>query len=57
MEDPIKIAGSRVLIKVFPIITPWELSVAMETRLLNLSALKPNTGKPQHTDASDQVCL
>ena len=31
----------------FPIITQWELSVAMETRVLIRSSLKPNAANPQ----------
>ena len=43
-EVSIKIEAARVLL--FPIISLWELSVAMETRVLILSASKPNTGNP-----------
>ena len=32
--------------QVFPIITLWELSVAMETKVLIRSALKPNSVNP-----------
>ena len=51
-EDPSKNEGTRVvttflpLYKIFPIITLWELSVAMETRVLIRSRQKPNTVNP-----------
>ena len=38
----------------FPIITPWELSVGMETRVPILPAFKPNAGNPPPQDASDK---
>ena len=40
-EDPIKNEGARVH-NIFPIITLWELSIAMETRVPNQSGPKPN---------------
>ena len=42
---------------VFPIITLWELSVAMETRVLIQSGPKPNAGFPHPNDASDKIWL
>ena len=44
-EVSIKIEAASVD-KLFPIISLWELSVAMGTRVLILSASKPNTGNP-----------
>ena len=44
-EDPIKNEGARVD-TIFPIITIWELSVAMETRVPILPSPKPNAINP-----------
>ena len=44
-EDPIKNEGARVD-NIFPIITLWELSVAMETRVPILPGPKPNAINP-----------
>ena len=41
-EDPIINESARVVTTFFPIITLWELSVAMETRVLIRSGPKPN---------------
>ena len=41
-EDPIKNEGARVLTTFFPIITLWEISVAMDTRVPIRSSPKPN---------------
>ena len=41
-EDPIKNDGASVYTKFSPIITLWELSVAMDTRVLIGYGLKPN---------------
>ena len=47
-EDPIKNEVARVATcdNIFPIITQWELSVAMETRVLIRSGPKPNATFP-----------
>ena len=45
-EDPIKNEGARVVTTFFPIITLWELSVAMDTRVLIRSGPKPNASFP-----------
>ena len=45
-EDPIKNEGARVDTNIFPIITLWELSVAMETRVPILPGPKPNAINP-----------
>ena len=42
---------------VFPIITLWELSVGMETRVLIRPGSKPNAGFPHPNDASDKIWL
>ena len=44
-EDPIKSEGARVF-TTFPIITLWELSVDMDTRVPILSGPKPNAAFP-----------
>ena len=44
-EDPIKNEGARVD-NIFPIITLWELFVAMETRVPILPGPKPNEINP-----------
>ena len=41
-EDPIKNEGDRVVTTFSPIITLWELSVAMDTRVPIRSGPKPN---------------
>ena len=43
--------------KIFPIITLWELSVAMETRVLIRSSPKPNAVNPPPNDAPDEIWL
>ena len=53
-EDPIKNEGARVATRFFPIITLWELSVAMETRVLIGPDPKPNAAFPHLYDASDK---
>ena len=40
-EDPSKNEGARVVTRFFPIINLWELSVAIETRVLIRSGPKP----------------
>ena len=45
-EDPIKNEGARVDKNIFPIITLWELSVAMDTRVPIRSGPKPNAAFP-----------
>ena len=45
-KDPIKNEGARVFTTFSPIITLWELSVAMDTRLLIRSGPKPNAAFP-----------
>ena len=45
-EDPIKNEGARVVTTFSPIITLWELSVAMDTRVLIRSGPKPNAAFP-----------
>ena len=40
---------------VFPIITLWKLSVAMETRVLFQSKSKPTEAFPHPNDASDKI--
>ena len=45
-DDHIKNEGARVLTRFFPIITLWELSVTMETRVLIRSGPKPNAAFP-----------
>ena len=45
-EEPIKNEGARVVTTFFPIITLWELSVAMDTRVLIRSGPKPNAFFP-----------
>ena len=41
----------------FPIITLWELFVAMETRVPILPGPKPNAINPHPNDASDKIWL
>ena len=43
------------LIKVFPIITLWELSVAIETRVLIRSGAKPNAAFSPPNDTSVKI--
>ena len=45
-EDLIKNEGTRMVTTIFPIITLWELSVAMDTRVLFPSGQKPNASFP-----------
>ena len=45
-EDPIKNEGARVDTTFFSIITLWELSVAMDTRVPIRSDPKPNAAFP-----------
>ena len=45
-EDPIKNEGARVLTTFSPIISLWELSVAMDTRVPTRSNPKPNASFP-----------
>ena len=45
-EDTIKNEGASLFITIFPIITLWELSVAMDTRVLIRSGPKPNASFP-----------
>ena len=40
---------------IFPSITLWELFVAMETRVINRSALKLEAAFPKHNDASEKI--
>ena len=39
----------------FPIVSLWELSVAIETRVLILATSKPKAGNPYPDDASDKI--
>ena len=45
-EDPIKNEVARVATAFSPIITQWELSLAMETRVLIRPSPKPNATFP-----------
>ena len=45
-KDPIKNSWENVMTPFSPIITLWELSVAMETRGMIWSASKPNAAFP-----------
>ena len=45
-EDPIKNEGARVLTTFSPILSQWEISVAMDTRVLIRSGPKPNASFP-----------
>ena len=45
-EEPIKNEVARVVTRFSPIITLWELSVAMETKVLIGSDPKPNAANP-----------
>ena len=45
-EDPIKNEGARVVTTFLTIITPWELSVAMDNRVQIRSGPKPNASFP-----------
>ena len=45
-EVQIKNEGARVVTTFFPILTLWELSVAMDTRVLIRSGPKPNASFP-----------
>ena len=56
-EDPIKNEGARVLTIFFPIITLWELSVAMDNRVPIRSGPKPNAAFPPPHDGSDRISL
>ena len=40
---------------VFPIVNLWELSVAMETRVMIRTGPKPNTTFPPPNDALDKI--
>ena len=51
-EEPIKNEGARVVTRFCPNIKLWELSVAMETRVLIESSPKPNADNPP-----PQLCL
>ena len=42
---------------IFPIISQWEISVAMVTTVLIRSALKPNAAFPHPKDATDKIWL
>ena len=62
-EDPPKNDCTRVVTiirmvtghKIFSIITLWELSAAMETKVLIRSGPKPNTDNPPPSDAPDEI--
>ena len=56
-KDPIKNSQENVMTPFCPIITLWELSIAMETRVLIWSASKPNAAFPPPYDASDKIWL
>ena len=45
-EDPIKNEGAKSGHNILPIITLWELSVAMDTRVPIRSGPKPNAAFP-----------
>ena len=45
-EDPIKNEGAQGVHNIFPIITLWELFVAMEIRVQILPGPKPNAINP-----------
>ena len=47
IEEPIKNEGARVVTRFSPIITQWELYVAMETKVLIRSGPKPSAANPQ----------
>ena len=49
-ENPIKNKGARVATRFSPNITLWEISVAMETRVLIRSGPKPNAVFPPSND-------
>ena len=52
-EDPIKNKGDGALTRYTPIITLYELSVAMGTRVLIRSGPKPNAAFPHPNGVSD----
>ena len=54
-EDLIINEVARVLIRFSPIITQWELSVAIETRVLIRSGSKHNAAFPPPNNALDKV--
>ena len=47
--------GEEDFFYVFPIVSLWELSVAMETRVLIRPGPKPNATFPHPNDASDKI--
>ena len=57
-EDPIKNEGARVVTIFSPIITLWELSVAMDTRVPIRSSPKPNAWPfPHRNNSSIKILL
>ena len=57
-EDPIKNEGARVVTIFSPIITLWELSVAMDTRVPIRSSPKPNAWPfPHPNNGSIKILL
>ena len=54
--EPIKNEEARVT-EISPIITLWELSVAMETKVLIGSGPKPKTDNPHRNDAPGEILL
>ena len=56
-EDPIKNEGARVDTTFSPIITLWELFVAMETRVPILPGPNLMQSIPHPKDASDKIWL
>ena len=56
-EDPIKNEDARVLTRFSSIITLWELSVSMETRVPIRSDQKPTAAFLHPNDASDKIWL
>ena len=56
-EDPIRNEVAILRTTFSPIISLWELSFAMETRVLIQSALKPYTAFPHPNDATYQIWI
>ena len=56
-EDPIKNEGARVVTIFSPIITLWELSVAMDTRVPIRSSPKPNAWPFHPNNGSIKILL
>ena len=54
-EEPIKNEEARLVTGFFPIITLWELSVAMETRILIQSSPNLMQHIPHTNDVPDEI--